>query len=77
MAVSSGLFLICKHKNILVNRNLAQATVRESDDPPHPQFMNKNLFMNLYALYKEKVKVVLEGFYGNIILPTLVLAFHL
>lgn len=77
MTVSSGLFLICKYKNILVSRNLVQATVRESDDPPHLQFLNKNQFMNLGALYEEKVKVVLEGCYSNIILPTLVLALNL
>lgn len=60
-----------------MNRNLAQATVRESDDSPYLQFLNKNPFMNLDASYEEKIKVVLEGFCGNIILPTLVFAFNL
>ena len=81
MAVLSHWFLIYKYKNILVNRicllnrTLAQATIRESD--AHLLFTNKNQFTDLYPWNEGNVKILQERSYYNIIFPTLVLTFRL
>lgn len=75
MAVLSHWFLIYKYKNILVNRTLAQATIRESD--AHLLFTNKNQFMDLYPWNEGNDKILQERSCYNIIFPTLVLIFRL
>lgn len=75
MAVLSHCFLIYKYKNILVNKTLAQATIRESD--AHLLFTNKNQFTDLYLWNEGNVKILQERSCYNIIFPTLVLIFRL
>ena len=42
----------------LLNKTLAQAAIRVSDDSPHLLFKNKNQFMELYSLNEWDIKIL-------------------